>query len=154
MYSALDEGSTWCMCSSSTMSSSNDLALLLLAVVVMPLPPPLPLLAGCGADFSGCDVGMDRMEAALVVAVSRVRASMDAALPPLLLPPAPFLERELRAELSDLPELREWADTSAASASLGLAVPVPVLDVVRDGDAGSDQTALLPPYRPGIVVTV
>lgn len=121
----------------------------------MPLPPPLPLLAGCGADFAGCDVGMDRMEAALVVAVSRVRASMDAALPPLLLPPAPpppppapFLERELRAELSDLPELREWADTSAASASLGLAA----LDLVAW--VASDQTVLLPPYRPGIVVTV
>ena len=110
-----------------------------------PLPPP-PL---ANANFACCVIGTDRMELepALVVAVSRVRASMDAALPPLLpeSPAPPAMERELRAELSDRPEWREWAaDTSAASASAA--------DLVLDLCAGSDQTVLLD--RPGIVVIV
>ena len=109
-------------------------------------------LAGLGADFACCVIGMDRMELepAPVVAVSRVRASMDAALPPLLPepPPPPVpVERELRAELNDRPEWREWADASAASAS-SAADLVPVLDLC----AGSDQIVLLD--RPGIVVIV
>ena len=109
-------------------------------------------LAGLGADFASCAIGTDRMEQepALVVAVSRVRASMDAALPPLLPeppPPVPAMERELRAELNDRPEVkwREWADASAASASSADLV------LVLDLCAGSDQTVLLD--RPGIVVS-
>ena len=114
----------------------------------------MPLLPLADADFACCVIGTDRMEQepALVVAVSRVRASMDAALPPLLPepspPPPPAMDRELCAELSDRPEWREWAaDASAASASAAAD-----LVLVLDFCAGSDQTVLLD--RPGIVVIV